>query len=575
MNQAIRQKTKADQQVEEALNKRLSFVLDAGAGSGKTSSLVSALRLLIEGPIGETLAKSGQKVACITFTNVAKNEIIERTGNNPVIQTSTIHDFLWDVIKPHQPALKRALVAHNAALKPDSKRRRDTKELEDALKNVNVLYQDRGPEFLEGRIFHDDLLEIALLLFQSNPLMAKIAAAKFPFILVDEYQDTNIAVVRILVEHVLPANKDKVVVGFFGDKMQNIYDTGVGEIPTALKAGLTYIPKEENYRCSLAVIELLNKVRTDIKQIPAGKNHKGSAVFIRLSAESGDVLAKAREFVGGKLGWDLSLGSQKDLFLTHSLIAKRAGYDALLEAYKDRGQFSRDQLLKGEDAQIKFFRSVSEPLLAAWQQQNVGLVLSIIRENDFKLDDVKGKSRAKKSLDKFVEIAKSGSVAEILSHLDQTRLVRLPDDLKAALEAKPDDKSEAVNPEAAAREVADRKFFAGLLALSYHQISAFCRFLEEHTPFSTQHGVKGTEYDTVFVILDDKGARWYSYSFDKYFSGEDAAGDKQDRAKRTRNLFYVCCSRSRNNLAVIDLGSASGKKDAQVKALFGIGNCFL
>ena len=69
-----------------------------------------------------------------------------------------------------------------------------------------------------------------------------------------------------------------------------------------------------------------------------------------------------------------------------------------------------------------------------------------------------------------MEIAKSGSVAEILSHLDQTRLVRLPDDLKAALEAKPDDKSEAVNPEAAAREVADRKFFAGLLALSYHQI---------------------------------------------------------------------------------------------------------
>ena len=41
----------------------------------------------------------------------------------------------------------------------------------------------------------------------------------------------------------------------------------------------------------------------------------------------------------------------------------------------------------------------------------------------------------------------------------------------------------------------------------------------------------------MFVILDDKGARWYSYSFDKYLSGEDAAGDKQDRAKRTRNLI--------------------------------------
>ena len=222
MSPVLRKKTRADQQVEEALIKRLSFVLDAGAGSGKTNSLVAALRFLIEGPIGKALAKTGQKVACITFTKVAENEIIERTANSPVIQTSTIHVFLWDVIKPHQPALKRALLAHNAALKADSKRKRDETALEDALKTVNVLYQDRGPEFLEGRIFHDDLLEVAHLLSQSNPLMAKIAAAKFPFIFVDEYQDTNIAVVRILLEHVLPANKDKVVIGFFGADAEHL-----------------------------------------------------------------------------------------------------------------------------------------------------------------------------------------------------------------------------------------------------------------------------------------------------------------------------------------------------------------
>ena len=70
MSQVVRKKTRADQQVEEALIKRLSFVLDAGAGSGKTNSLVAALRFLIEGPIGKALAKTGQKVACITFTKV-------------------------------------------------------------------------------------------------------------------------------------------------------------------------------------------------------------------------------------------------------------------------------------------------------------------------------------------------------------------------------------------------------------------------------------------------------------------------------------------------------------------------
>jgi DNA helicase-2/ATP-dependent DNA helicase PcrA len=107
-----------------------------------------------------------------------------------------------------------------------------------------------------------------------------------------------------------------------------------------------------------------------------------------------------------------------------------------------------------------------------------------------------------------------------------------------------------------------------LFSLSYAEISAFCLFLDEHTPFSTKHGVKGTEYDHVFVILDDKGARWNIYSFDKYLSGEDEAGNAE-RYARTRNLFYVCCSRPRLNLAVIDLGASSRGKSMRVSNLFG------
>ena len=54
-----------------------------------------------------------------------------------------------------------------------------------------------------------------------------------------------------------------------------------------------------------------------------------------------------------------------------------------------------------------------------------------------------------------------------------------------------------------------------------------------------------------------------------------AASGRVDRVRRTRNLFYVSCSRSKNNLAVIDLGGSDAKKDARVKELFGADNSFL
>ena len=150
--------TAADSEIQFCIEQRKSFILDAGAGSGKTSSLVEALSYLISSGIGSKLARNSQRIACITFTNVAKDQVVERTGGSPLLHVSTIHDFLWTLIRHHQNALKRALVRHNKELDTKSKRSRDPDELKAALKTVNVSYSDRGAEFLEGRLFHDDLL---------------------------------------------------------------------------------------------------------------------------------------------------------------------------------------------------------------------------------------------------------------------------------------------------------------------------------------------------------------------------------------------------------------------------------
>ena len=65
---------KAIDQCKQCIDEKISFVLQGGAGSGKTESLKE---LLIY--INQTNPKA--KVMCITHTNVAVNEILSRTGN--------------------------------------------------------------------------------------------------------------------------------------------------------------------------------------------------------------------------------------------------------------------------------------------------------------------------------------------------------------------------------------------------------------------------------------------------------------------------------------------------------------
>lgn len=72
----------AIEQIIQNVDSGKSFVLEAGAGSGKTYTLIQTLNYLIENK-GEDLKYNHQKIICITYTNVAKNEIIERLENHP------------------------------------------------------------------------------------------------------------------------------------------------------------------------------------------------------------------------------------------------------------------------------------------------------------------------------------------------------------------------------------------------------------------------------------------------------------------------------------------------------------
>lgn len=253
-------------QIAECLDNKSNFLLSGGAGSGKTFTLIETLHYVFKN-------NPKARVASITYTNVAADEIKERSPYSK-LRVSTIHDFLWDLIKSYQKNLKQ-IVLHLVALEKENKGSglsySGEMEINDGSFEIIDYQNYRALE--QGIISHDDLLKIANAMFARHPLLSKILCDKFDFIFVDEYQDTQKSAIEIFLSHISKFAKGKLCVGFFGDKMQSIYESGVGNIePFVKNKEVVEIVKDDNFRCSVNVISLLNKIRGDINQKPTKKN---------------------------------------------------------------------------------------------------------------------------------------------------------------------------------------------------------------------------------------------------------------------------------------------------------------
>lgn len=237
------------------IEKKQNFLLSGGAGSGKTYSLVSLLK-----KVSEKYPKV--RIACITYTNAAALEIRDRChiGN---LYVSTIHDFLWDNIRQFQVELRKILceIVNDPNGKIQNPLSDDEEEFQ-LLDDIQITYKEYT-RILKGEISHDEVLIIAKKMFETYPKLCKIVCSKYPFIFVDEYQDTSPLVIEILLES-LQKVVEPSIVGFFGDSMQSIYDEGIGDIENYIKTGrVTKIEKKQNRRNPQKVIELANKLRTD------------------------------------------------------------------------------------------------------------------------------------------------------------------------------------------------------------------------------------------------------------------------------------------------------------------------
>ena len=81
----------------------------------------------------------------------------------------------------------------------------------------------------DSKIGHDEVLLIAEKMFEKYSKLCDILKDNANFIFIDEYQDTSEEVTNIFLNHINKSKKENII-GFFGDSMQSIYETGIGNI---------------------------------------------------------------------------------------------------------------------------------------------------------------------------------------------------------------------------------------------------------------------------------------------------------------------------------------------------------
>ena len=550
------------EQIYQCIDTKESFVLDAGAGSGRTWSLIETLKYILKKE-SNSLIRNNQKIVCITYTNVAKNEIIERLENNELVMVSTIHDFLWSCISQFKKELKIKLIElideKITKVQSDLDRARITttqtyqKNLEKKEKLVNdkneLINSDKNTQYKNyfsyknNIISHDEVIELSYKIFASYPMIKKIITDSYPIIFVDEYQDTFPRIINILLDYLFPTNK--ILFGFYGDKMQKIYDAGVGKIDCTYN--LKNITKSENYRCSISVINLLNKIRDDIEQIPSGinKDIQGGCDFYQRYGSDFNLENFIFSELKSKLGLADDLHDLKILYLTHRLIAKENGYEELYELVNNFGK--SDALTKKDEDKcpfIKFLYQI-EKIVSYFQDNKIQ---SLLKEINFEINSFEDKKNLKNILNKLTSIRKEKIIQDVFDFVIEKKLLQ---------------KSQNMNDYDLENEN-NRTYYEDLMKRPYEEIIKANKVTDENTPFSTKHGTKGSEFDNVLVVIDDDA--WRNYSFEKYFSGDIT---NETIYNRTKNLFYVVCSRAKVNLVVLSLSSLSQVSQQQIKQLFG------
>jgi DNA helicase-2/ATP-dependent DNA helicase PcrA len=575
-----------------SLEKPRSFFLFAGAGSGKTRSLEHALARIREQHSAELRLK-GRGVAVITYTNAACDEIKRRVSEDPLFHVSTIHSFAWHLIGGFNSDIKAWLRVRLAAdiLELEEAERKGrpgtqasaTRQADIVAKTQRLALLDRIKTFIynpngdnreTNSLNHAEVISICAAFLIEKSMMQRILVTKYPFLLVDESQDTNKDLVDALLV-VEAAHRAYFCLGFFGDTMQRIYGDGKEKFEDAIPPEWEKPRKELNHRCPKRIVALINQIRRDVDDQVQQARTDSIEGFVRLFILPSDTADKpaAENMIRSKMAEitdDHDWGTRdacKVLILEHHMAARRMGFHAVFEPLYEISEF-RTGLLDGTLPALRLFSESVLPLVNAHRNGDKFHIAKIARERSPLLSVAAlADSKSAQSQLQLVREAVVGLMSlwqhgeptcgQILKHAENTGLFGIPDSLKPFLTtpgsgqvATQDDAGSLSKPLLA---------LMTFLEAPFSEIEHYVNYLDEHSSFDTHQGIKGLEFDRVMVVMDDTAARGFLFSYDKLFGAKqrtatDIKNEREGRETgldRTRRLFYVTCSRAKRSLALV------------------------
>ena len=589
-----------------------SFFLFAGAGSGKTRSLVKAIDFLRSADDPKMrnrrwLQVRGKKVAVITFTNAARDEIIDRTKQDPLVVVHTIHSFSWLLIRDHQSDirtwLKAELVASISEMQEAqaARKRTDTKVYADTERSIiskqerlelldeipEFIYSPTGDNTSRDSLNHGEVLKIVTSLLSGKPTIQRILVDAYPVLLIDESQDTNRHLLEALLK-VQAAHSGIFSLGLLGDTMQRIYADGHPNLGKKSFVPDTWAKpaKIMNHRSRSRIIELVNEIRSDAddhKQKPRSdktggcvrlfvvdrqKHNQPLVVENNVRQQMADAISDA-----GWLSDELEVETPvKTLILEHHMAAARMGFSKVFDPlYGVSNDTFRTSLLEGSLPGMRFFCVDVAGLTEAILYEDEFAIARIVQDKSPVLDPQNLKTagdkqrkvmeNAKSAVDELRQLLKvkeDPTLNELLEVVATNQLFQIPRSLGPFVEGQADGTQEDDDPDAddAKSEIAA---WRSALDAPLSQARKYYSYVTGRTGFDTHQGVKGLEFPRVMVIINDDEARGFLFSYDKLFGAkekskrdiENEAAGLDSSLDRTRRLLYVTASRAEESLAIV------------------------
>ena len=209
--------------------------------------------------------------------------------------------------------------------------------------------------------------------------------------------------------------------------------------------------------------------------------------------------------------------------------AKNCDYSIFVKIYLDKDQLLDDK--KQTEDEEKKKGSNRDNLIKHLHkiESNISLYLSgnynqFIKVTDSKINSIQDKRELKSKIESLTNVEEK-TIEEIIDEAHEYGICVKDDKFNRFLREK-------------------EYVYSRVKDVKYSEFQKLFRYLEGKTPFTTQHKTKGAEFDNVFVILDN--GKWTSYNFENLF----LENGSESVLKRTQKLFYVCCTRTKENLVI-------------------------